>query len=93
MTSVLYEIVTCLLLLTAVRGTSVWGKQIIYVDKVNGTLDLCCWEDKTGFTSVEVTLDGVELSNSILVVVKPNCKCKELHESAAAASCDHQCPT
>ena len=93
MTSVLCEIVTCLLLLTAVRGTSVWEKQIIYVDKVNGTLDPCSWDDKAEFSSVEVTLDGVELSNSILVVVKPNCKCKELHESAAAASHDQQCPT
>ena len=93
MTSVLYEIVTCLLLLTAVRGTSVREKQIIYVDKVNRTLDPCSWEDKAEFSSVEVTLDGVQLRNSILVVVKPNCKCKELHESAAAASHDQQCPT
>ena len=93
MTSVLCEIVTCLLLLTAVRGTSVREKQIIYVDKVNGTLDPCSWDDKAEFSSVEVTLDGVQLRNSILVVVKPNCKCKELHESAAAASHDQQCPT
>ena len=93
MTSVLCEIVTCLLLLTAVRGTSVREKQIIYVDKVNGTLDPCSWDDKAEFSSVEVTLDGVQLHNSILVVVKPNCKCKELHESAAAASHDQQCPT
>ena len=93
MTSVLCEIVTCLLLLTAVRGTSVWGRQIIYVDKVNGTLDLCCWEDKTEFSSTDVTLDGVELSNSTLVVVKPKCKCKGFYEIAAAASHDQQCPT
>ena len=60
---------------------------------MNSTLDPCSWEDKAEFSSVEVTLDGVQLSNSTLVVVKPNCKCKELHESAAAASHDQQCPT
>ena len=91
MNSLLYEIVTCLLLLTVVRGISVQAKQIIYVDKVNRTLDPCCWEDKC--SSVEVTVDGVVLRNSTLVVVKPKCKCKELHESAVTALHDPQCPT
>ena len=40
-----------------------------------------------------MTVDGVVMRNSTLVVVKPKCKCKELHESAAAAFHDPQCPT
>ena len=89
------SVVTSLLLLTAVRSTSVQPKQIIYVDEVNGTLDPSCWENRDEFlcSSVEVALDGVQLHNSTLVVVKHNCKCKELQESAAAASHDPQCPT
>ena len=93
MNSVLHEIVTCLLLLTVVRGISVPAEQIIYVDKVNRTLDPCCWEDKSECSNVEVTLDCVELHNSTLVVVKPKCKCKDLQESAVTASHDPQCPT
>ena len=93
MNSVLYEIVTCLLLLTVVRGISVPAEQIIYIDKVNRTLDPCCWEDKLECSSVEVILDGLELHNSTLVVVKPKCKCKDLQESAVTASHDPQCPT
>ena len=46
MASAVYEIVSCLLLLAAVRGTSIQPKKIVYVDEVNGTLDLSCWEDK-----------------------------------------------
>ena len=79
MTSVLCEIITCLMLLTAVRGTSVRAKQIICVDKVNGTLDQSFLENRAEFSSVEVTADGVKLHNSTLVVVRPKCKCKELH--------------
>ena len=45
MASVVYEIAICLLLLVAVRGTGVQPKKIVYVDEVNGTLDLSCWED------------------------------------------------
>ena len=93
MNSLLYEIVTCLLSLTVVRGISVPAEQNIYVDKVNRTLDPCCWEYKSECSSVEMTADGVVLRNSTLVVVKPKCMCKELHESAAAASHDPQCPT
>ena len=92
---VVYELVICLLLLTVVGSTSVQPKQIIYVDEVNRTLDSCCWENRNEFlcSSEKVTLDGVELNNSTLVVVKPKCMCKELHESAAAAPHDPQCPT
>ena len=93
MTSVLCEIITCLMLLTAVRGTSVWAKQIICVDKVNVTLDQSFLENRAEFSSVEVTADGVKLRNSTLVVVRPKCKCKELQQSAAAAPHDQQCPT
>ena len=92
MTSVLCEIVTCLLLLTAVRGTSVQPK-IIYVDKVNRTLEPSFWQDKTKFSSIVVTLDSVELHNSTLVAVKHESKCEELQESVADASCDPPCPT
>ena len=95
MASAVYEIVTCLLLLAAVRGSSVQPKKIVYVDEVNGTLDLSCWEDKAKppYSGIEMALDGVELYNSTLVVVKPKCKCKELQESAADAPHDPQCPT
>ena len=95
MASVVYERVTCLLLLVAVRGSSVQPKKIVYVDEVNGTLDLSCWEDKAKppYSGIEMALDGVELYNSTLVVVKPKCKCKELQESAADAPHDPQCPT
>ena len=54
MNSLLYEIVTCLLSLTVVRGISVPAEQNIYVDKVNRTLDPCCWEYKSECSSVEV---------------------------------------
>ena len=75
-----------MLLLVAVRGTSVQPKQIVYVDEVNGTLN--SWKNKAE------SLDHVELHKySPLVVVKHGCKCDELQESAAAASHDSQCPT
>ena len=93
--TVVYEIVTCLLLLlTAVRGTSVQPKQLVYIDEVNGTLDLSCWEDKAKppYSGVEMALNGVELYNSTLVAVKPKCKCKN-QKSAADVPHDSQCPT
>ena len=94
MTSVLYELVTSLLLLTAVRSTSVQPKQIIYIDEVNGTLDPHCWQngDELPRNGIEVALDGMKLHNSTLVVVKPNCKCKELQESVDDVPHQH-CPT
>ena len=93
MASVVYETVICLLLLVAVRGTSVQPKKIIYVDKVNGTLEPSFWQDKTEFSSIEVTLNGVELSNSTLVAVKHESKHDKVQESTAAVSHDQQCPT
>ena len=97
MVNVAYVIVTYLLLLTAVRCTSVQPKQIIYVNEVNRTLDPSCWRDRTEsqYSSVEVALDGVELHNSTLVVVKYECENKELQESAAAHDAPRhpQCPT
>ena len=86
MTSVVYETVTCLLLLVAVRG--VQPKKIIYADKVNGILEPSFWQDKAEFSSIEATLNGVELHNSTLVAVK-----QEFQESAADIPHDPQCPT
>ena len=95
MTSVVYEIVTCVLLLAAVRGTSVQPKQFVYIDEVNGTLDLSCLEDKAkpSYGGVELALDDVKLYNSTLVVVKPKCKCRELYKIAADAPQHPPCPT
>ena len=62
-----YIIVNCLLLLT-VRCTSVQPKQIIY----------SCWKDRkeSQYSSVEVALDGGELHNFTVVVVKYECENK-----------------
>ena len=87
MTNVVYEVAACLLLLVAVRGTSVQPKQIVYVDKVNGILDPRSWKSEAE------SLDDVELHNSTLVVVNHGHKFKELQESAVTASHDQQCPT
>ena len=87
MTSVVYEVAACLLLLVAVRGTSVQPKQIIYVDKVNGTLDPSSW------TNNAESLHHVELHNSAQVVVNHGCKHEELQESATYVPPDQQCPT
>ena len=74
---------------------SVQPKEIIYIDEVNRTLVPYCWENGDEFlcSCVEVALDDMELYNCILVVVKPKCKCKELHESAADIPHDPLCPT
>ena len=95
MASVVYEIVTCLLLLAAVRGTSLQPKKIAYVDEVNGTLDLSCQVDGAELlcSGVEMALNGVELQNSTVIFMKHICKCKKLYESAADAPHDPQCPT
>ena len=93
MNSLLYEIVTCLLSLTVVRGISVPAEQNIYVDKVNRTLDPCCWEYKSECSSVEVTVDDMELHNSTLEGVKPKCKCKKLQKSVTDVPHDQQCHT
>jgi len=95
MVTVAYTIVICLLMLTAVRCQP---KQIIHIiDEVNRTLDPSWWKDRTEsqYSSVEVALDGVELHNSTLVVVKYECENKELQESAAAHDAPRhpQCPT
>ena len=95
MASVMYEIVTCLLLLTAIRGTSVQPKKIVYVDEVNVTLDLSCQEDgaKSPYRGVEVALDGVEVQNPTTENVKHKCRSKKVQESVTDAPCDPQCPT
>ena len=89
-TNVGKEIVICLLLLTT---ANVHPKQIIYIDKVNGTLGSKCWVDKAESGTVEVTLDGVELHNSTLVVVMHECKCEKLQESVPDAPQHQQYPT
>ena len=91
MTSVVYEIAACLLLLTAFRCTIVQPKQIICVDEANGTLD--CWENRAKYSSAEVSLDGGKPHNPAIVAVKHECKCTEHQGSAADATCDPPCPT
>ena len=70
MIHIVYEVVTCLLLLTVVKSTSVQPKEIIYIDEVNRTLDSYCWKDRDEFQSscVEVALNGVQLP---FLTVKP----------------------
>ena len=91
MASVVHELAICLLLLTALRGTSVKPKQLICVDEANGTLD--CWENRAKYTSAGLSLDGGELYNSTLAAVKHECMCTELQKSVPDATCDPPCPT
>ena len=95
MASVVYEIVTCLLLLAAVRGTSLQPKKIAYVDEVNGTLDLSCQVDGAELpcSGVEMARNGVELQHSTVIFMKHICKCKKLQESVTDAPHDPPCPT
>ena len=91
MASLVHELAICLLLLTAVRGTSDQPKQLICVDEANGTLD--CWENRAKYTSAGVSLDGGELYNSTLAAVKYECMCTEHQKSVPDATCDPPCPT
>ena len=95
MTSVVYEIAACLLLLTAFGITSVQPKQLVYVDEVNGTVDFSCWKNKTEslHCGSKMASDGVELHNSNLLVTKYECKCNQLHESVSVVPHDPPCPT
>ena len=90
MASVLYEIVPCLLLLTAIKATNAQPKRSISIDELKKTLHPSCWTESS---SVEDALDGVKLYNSTVVVAKHKCKCEELQESAANIPHDPQCPT
>lgn len=85
MANVVYGIIHCLLLLTAVKATNIQPKQIISVDGVKKILHPSCWVNKTESSSVEETLDGMELYNSTVVVVKHECKFNGLQESSADA--------
>ena len=91
MASVVHELAICLLLLTAVRGTSVQPKQLICIDEANGTLD--CWENRANYTIAEVSQDSGELYNSTLAAVKHKCMCTEHQKSVPDATCDPLCPT
>ena len=91
MANVVHGIVYCLLLLTAVKATNVQPKQIISVDDVKKILHPSWW-NKTESSSVEETLDGMELYNSTVVVVNHKCKCKGRQESSADALYNPQCP-
>ena len=95
MASAVFEIVSCLLLLAAVRGTSIQPKKIVYVGKVNGTLDLSCQEDKVKppNSGVEIPLNGVEVQDSTTVNVKYKCKRKMLKGSVTDACHGPPCPT
>ena len=95
MASVVYEIVACLLLLVAVRGSSVQPKKIVYVDEVNGTLDLSCQEDKIkpSYSRGEVALNGLEVQDSTTVNVKNKCKRKKLKGTVADTCHDPPCHT
>ena len=95
MASTVFEIVTCLLLLAAVRGTSIQPKKIVYVGKVNGTLDLSYQEDKVKppNSGVEIPLNVVEVQDSTTVNVKYKCKRKMLKGSVTDACHGPPCPT
>ena len=97
MASVVYEIVECLLLLAAVRGSSIQSKKTAYVDKVNGTLDLTCQVDGAELPcrGVEMALNGVELQSSTVIFSKHICMCKKLQESVTDVPHDppYACPT
>ena len=93
MVSVVYEIVPCLLLLTAIKATNAQPKKIISIDELKKTLHPSCWVNKTESSSVEDPLDGVELYNSTVVVAKHESKSKELQKSATYVPHDSPCPT
>ena len=59
MACIVYKMATCLLLLTAVRSTSVQPKQIIYADKGSWILDSNHRENEP-CENVEAALDGAE---------------------------------
>jgi len=73
----LFKIATSLLLLAAVRSSGVQPKKLVYVDEGNGTLDPSCWENgprDSPCENIGVALDGAELNNSTIVIVKQKCK-------------------
>ena len=91
MANIVYGVVHCLLLLTAVKATNAQPKQIISVDGIKRIL--CpTWWNKAESNSVEDTLDGMELYNSTVVVVNHKCKCKGRQESSADVLYNPQCP-
>ena len=93
MASAVYEIVTCLLLLTAVRGTSVQAKKSIYVEEVNGTLVITCQVNGAELpcSGVEMALNGVEMQTSTVVFMEHIFKKDQ--ESAADTPHDAPCHT
>ena len=72
----LFKIAASLLLLAAVGSSGVQPKQIIYVDEGNGTLDPSYWENRPEESPCDntgVALEGAELNNSTIVIVKQKC--------------------
>ena len=90
MACIVYRITVCLILLTAVRKSGVWPKQIIYLDEGNGTVDPSCTEngpEESPCESVEVALDGAEQHNSTSVLVKQKCKSVPIADTPDGTPC------
>ena len=91
MASAVYEILTCLLLLTAVTGTSVQAKKSIYVDEVNGTLAITC-----KVNGAELPCSGVEMALNEMhtsTVIFMEHICKKVQERVTDTPHDPQCHT
>ena len=93
MASAVYEILTCLLLLTAVTGASVQAKKSIYVEEVNGTLVITCQVNgaELPYSGVEMALNGVEMQNSTAIFMEHIFK--KVQESVTDAPHDPPCHT
>ena len=91
MTSVAYRVATFLLVLSAVKSTSIQQRQTIYADKDNGTLVPSGWKDGPEFPcrSVQVDLDGAKQHNTTVVSKQLESKT----ESLADAPNNPSCPT
>ena len=91
MNSVAYKVATVLLLLSAVKSTSIQQRQTIYADKENGTFIPSGWKDgpESPRRSVQVDTDSAKQHNTTAVSVLLECKT----ESIADALDNPSCPT
>ena len=91
MTNVAYKVTTFLLLLSAVRSTSIQQGQNIYASKENGTLAPSNWEEGMKFpsSSVQVIPDKAKQHNSTPVAVQHEQK----DEFIVDAHDNPSCPT
>ena len=91
MNSVAYKVATVLLLLSAVKSTSIQQRQTIYADKENGTFIPSGWKDgpESPRRSVQVDTDSAKQHNTTAVSVLIECKT----ESIADAPGNPSCPT